>query len=63
MTTPAHENSSGVSSIELFFDLFCADALTFGLAYLFVVVLHLGAFALKGEGAAPRAAAIDTIRH
>jgi len=136
MTTPAHENSSGVSSIELFFDLvfvfvitqvtqlvenahgamdflrallvlvpiwwmyagyawltnnvrvtwqmrlvliaatagflvmamaipevFGAGALTFGLAYLFVVVLHLGAFALKGEGAAPRAAAIDTIRH
>jgi len=44
-------------------EVFGAGALTFGLSYLFVVVLHLGAFALKGEGAAPRAAAIDTIRH
>src|SRR5689334_13180913 len=125
MTAPAHENPSGVSSIELFFDLvfvfvitqitqlvehaheptdflkallvlvpiwwmyagyawltnnvrpdgrmrlvliaamagflvmamaipevFGAGALTFGLACLFVVLLHLGAFALKGEGAA-----------
>ena len=128
MTTPAHEKSVGVSSIELFFDLvfvfvitqvtklvehahgamdflrallvlvpiwwmyagyawltnnvrvtwqmrlvliaamagfltmamaipevFGAGALTFGLSYLFVVALHLGAFALKGEGGAARA--------
>ena len=33
-------------------EVFGAGALTFGLSYLFVVVLHLGAFALKGEGAA-----------
>jgi len=35
--------------------VFGAGALTFGLSYLFVVVLHLGAFALKGEGGAARA--------
>ena len=33
-------------------EVFGAGALTFGLSYLFVVLLHLGAFALKGEGAA-----------
>ena len=33
-------------------EVFGAGGLTFGLSYLFVVVLHLGAFALKGEGAA-----------
>ena len=44
-------------------EVFGAGALTFGFAYLFVVVLHLRTFALKGERAAPRAAAIDTIRH
>src|SRR5712691_11280114 len=33
-------------------EVFGAGALTFGLSYLFVVVLHLGAFALKGQGAA-----------
>ena len=44
-------------------EVFGTGALAFGLSYLFVVVLHLGAFALKSEGAAPRAAAIDTIRH
>src|SRR5882672_4340890 len=33
-------------------EVFGAGALTFGLSYLFIVVLHLGAFALKGEGAA-----------
>src|SRR3981189_953605 len=33
-------------------EVFGAGALTFGLSYLFVVVLHLGAFASKGEGAA-----------
>jgi hypothetical protein len=33
--------------------LFGAGALTFGLSYLFVVVLHLGAFALKAK-AEPR---------
>jgi low temperature requirement protein LtrA len=33
-------------------EVFGAGALTFGLSYLFVVVLHLGAFATKGEGAA-----------
>src|SRR5712692_1104403 len=36
-------------------EVFGAGALTFGLSYLFVVVLHLGAFALKGEGGAARA--------
>jgi low temperature requirement protein LtrA len=36
-------------------EVFGAGALTFGLSYLFVVVLHLGAFALKGEGAAAKA--------
>jgi low temperature requirement protein LtrA len=35
--------------------VFGAGALSFGLSYLFVVVLHLGAFALKGEGGAARA--------
>jgi len=35
--------------------VFGAGALTFGLSYLFVVVLHLGAFALKGQGAAAKA--------
>jgi low temperature requirement protein LtrA len=34
-------------------EVFGAGALTFGLSYLFVVVLHLGA--LKGEGAAAKA--------
>jgi low temperature requirement protein LtrA len=33
-------------------EVFGAGALAFGLSYLFVVLLHLGAFALKGEGAA-----------
>jgi low temperature requirement protein LtrA len=33
-------------------EVFGAGALTFGLSYLFVVLLHLGAFALKGKGAA-----------
>jgi len=33
-------------------EVFGAGALTFGLSYLFIVALHLGAFALKGEGAA-----------
>src|SRR5881396_3384106 len=33
-------------------EVFGAGELTFGLSYLFVVVLHLGAFALKGQGAA-----------
>src|SRR5438445_8192446 len=33
-------------------EVFGAGALTFALSYLFVVVLHLGAFALKGQGAA-----------
>src|SRR5258706_14524692 len=33
-------------------EVFGAGALTFGLSYLFVVLLHLGAFALKGQGAA-----------
>jgi len=33
-------------------EVFGAGALTFGLSYLFVVALHLGAFALKGQGAA-----------
>ena len=33
-------------------EVFGAGALTFGLSYLFVVVLHLGAFAMKGQGAA-----------
>src|SRR5258708_4815759 len=33
-------------------EVFGAGALTFGLSYLFIVMLHLGAFALKGEGAA-----------
>ena len=33
-------------------EVFGAGALTFGLSYLFVVMLHLGAFALKGQGAA-----------
>jgi low temperature requirement protein LtrA len=33
-------------------EVFGAGALTFGLSYLFVVLLHLGAFASKGEGAA-----------
>jgi low temperature requirement protein LtrA len=33
-------------------EVFGAGALTFGLSYLFVVLLHLGAFATKGEGAA-----------
>jgi low temperature requirement protein LtrA len=128
MTSSAHENPSGVSSIELFFDLvfvfvitqvtqlvehahgamdflrallvlvpiwwmyaayvwltnsvrvtwqmrlvlfaamagflvmamaipkvFGAGALMFGLSYLFVVVLHHGAFALRAEGAAAKA--------
>jgi len=36
-------------------EVFGAGALTFGLSYLFVVVLHLGAFALKGQGAAAKA--------
>jgi len=36
-------------------EVFGAGALTFGFSYLFVVVLHLGAFALKGEGGAARA--------
>ena len=36
-------------------EVFCAGALTFGLSYLFVVLLHLGAFALKGQGAAAKA--------
>ena len=36
-------------------EVFGAGALTFGLSHLFVVVLHLGAFALKGQGAAARA--------
>ena len=31
-------------------EVFGAGALTFGLSYLFVVVLHLGAFAFKGQG-------------
>jgi len=33
-------------------EVFGAGALTFGLSYLFVAVLHLGAFATRGEGAA-----------
>jgi len=33
----------------------CSWALAFGLCYLFVVALHLGAFVLKGEGGAARA--------
>ena len=36
-------------------EVFGAGALTFGLSCLFVVVLHLGAFALKGEGAVEKA--------
>ena len=36
-------------------EVFGAGALTFGLSYLFVVALHLGAFAFKGEGGAARA--------
>ena len=36
-------------------EVFGAGALTFGRSYLFVVVLLLGAFALKGEGGAARA--------
>jgi low temperature requirement protein LtrA len=36
-------------------EVFGAGALTFGLSYLFVVALHLGAFALKGQGAAAKA--------
>ncbi len=36
-------------------EVFGAGALTFGLSYLFVVVLHLGAFAFKGQGAAAKA--------
>ena len=35
--------------------LFGAGALTFGLSYFFVVVLHHGAFALKAEGATAKA--------
>jgi len=35
--------------------VFGAGALTFGLSYLFVVVLHHGAFALRAEGAAAKA--------
>lgn len=35
--------------------VFGAGALTFGLSYLFVVVLHHSAFALKAEGAAAKA--------
>lgn len=35
--------------------VFGAGALMFGLSYLFVVVLHHGAFALKAEGAAAKA--------
>jgi len=33
-------------------DVFGASALAFGLSYLFVVLLHVGAFAMKGQGAA-----------
>lgn len=36
-------------------DVFGKGALAFGLSYLLVVLIHLGAFALKGEGAAARA--------
>jgi low temperature requirement protein LtrA len=36
-------------------EVYGAGALAFGLSYLFVVVLHLGAFALKGQGAAAKA--------
>src|SRR6266852_40055 len=36
-------------------EVFGAGALTFGLSYLFVVLLHLGAFAFKGQGAAAKA--------
>lgn len=36
-------------------EVFGAGALTFGLSYLFVVVVHLGAFASKGRGAAAKA--------
>ena len=36
-------------------EVFGAGALAFGLSWLFVVVLHLGAFSLKGEGATVRA--------
>ena len=36
-------------------EVFGAGALTFGLSYLFVVLLHFGAFALKGEGAVAKA--------
>jgi len=42
-------------------EVFGAGALTFGLSYLFVVVLHLGAFASKGEGGAARAIAVICI--
>jgi len=36
-------------------EVFGAGAIAFGLSYLFVVLLHLGAFALKGQGAAAKA--------
>ena len=36
-------------------EVFGLGALAFGLSYLFVVVLHLGAFASKGRGAAAKA--------
>src|SRR2546428_5163760 len=36
-------------------EVFGAGALTFGLSYLFVVLLHLGAFAFKRQGAAAKA--------
>jgi len=42
-------------------EVFGTGALAFGLSYLFVVVLHLGAFALKGEGGAARAIAVIAI--